>query len=630
MKKGIRSVLLFLSVLVWGSVFCAFTSRAEGQTRIHFIAIDGQQDAILLESNGHFGMVDSGEDTDFPDGSDPRYPGPSSRPEITTVGGSETTVINYLRSVGVTGLDFYIGTHSHSDHIGSADEIIEAFSGNIGRIYLREYDDSYISDAYHLWDNQYLYDNVMAAAAKYNIPVVQDFNYENCHFTMGDMSIDILNTDREYDSLGRVLAVPDENYNSLAVKVTANGLTALLASDLNNYSPGYDETRVAAQTGPVNLLKLAHHSLIGSNSAGFLNTLRPQYAVVTGPTDRIITNTTKTLSSLGTKLYSTNGLPMNSAVIAYMNPGSTEIEMAVPGQESVRTEMQGSTSRLRLYDSSNQAVMTPDKWILMNNHYYLTDSEGYLVTGWKKVRGKWYYMDKNGVMVNDPTMIDGKLYSFYASGAMSDGGWTKGGKYWSYANANGTCRTGWVSSNGVWYYLDTDGTMAENEWVKSKGRWYYLLKGGRMATNRWIYVDGIYYYVNGSGVMQANTWVKSKGIWYYLKSNGSMAENEWIKSKGKWYYLADNGKMLANRWSYIDNHYYCFDSSGAMKANDWVKSGGVWYFLKSDGSMAENEWVCTGGKWYYLADNGRMLANTATYIDGVEYTFNSSGAWVRE
>ena len=31
-------------------------------------------DAILLESNGKFGIIDSGEDTDYPDGSDPKYP----------------------------------------------------------------------------------------------------------------------------------------------------------------------------------------------------------------------------------------------------------------------------------------------------------------------------------------------------------------------------------------------------------------------------------------------------------------------------------------------------------------------------------------------------------------------------
>ena len=39
-------------------------------TKIHFISLNSTTDAILLESNGHYGMVDSGEDWDYPHGSD--------------------------------------------------------------------------------------------------------------------------------------------------------------------------------------------------------------------------------------------------------------------------------------------------------------------------------------------------------------------------------------------------------------------------------------------------------------------------------------------------------------------------------------------------------------------------------
>lgn len=50
---------------------------AEGSgDRIHVMAFHGA-DAIILESNGRFAFVDSGEDLDYPDGSELRYP---SRP----------------------------------------------------------------------------------------------------------------------------------------------------------------------------------------------------------------------------------------------------------------------------------------------------------------------------------------------------------------------------------------------------------------------------------------------------------------------------------------------------------------------------------------------------------------------
>lgn len=119
---------------------------------IHFLTLNHNTDAILIECDGKFGMVDSGEDNDYPDGSDPRYP---LRAGITKGLGFENQVISYLKSMGVTkdNFEFYIGTHPHSDHIGSADEIIRAFHPK--RVYLEPYSDSDITDSTHYWDNLY-------------------------------------------------------------------------------------------------------------------------------------------------------------------------------------------------------------------------------------------------------------------------------------------------------------------------------------------------------------------------------------------------------------------------------------------------------------------------------------------
>lgn len=97
---------------------------------IHFLTLNHNTDAILIECDGKFGMVDSGEDNDYPDGSDPRYP---LRAGITKGLGFENQVISYLESMGVTkdNFEFYIGTHPHSDHIGSADESSVHFIQNV-------------------------------------------------------------------------------------------------------------------------------------------------------------------------------------------------------------------------------------------------------------------------------------------------------------------------------------------------------------------------------------------------------------------------------------------------------------------------------------------------------------------
>ena len=112
--------ILFLATIFLPSIFITFVSPqkiyASNQTRIRFISLNAPTDAILLESNGHFGMIDSGEDWDYPDGSNSKYP---FRTGITTGLGFDQQVIHYLKVMGVEKLDFYIATHSHSDHIGT-------------------------------------------------------------------------------------------------------------------------------------------------------------------------------------------------------------------------------------------------------------------------------------------------------------------------------------------------------------------------------------------------------------------------------------------------------------------------------------------------------------------------------
>ena len=140
---------------------------------VHFLTLPDNTDAILLECDGKFGMVDSGEDSDYPNGSDARYP---LRAGVTTTKGYESQVISYLKKMGVNenNFEFYIGTHPHSDHIGSADEVIRAFHPK--RVYLEPYSDSDITDATHLWDNLYVYDQAVTAAKETGATLIQYFN----------------------------------------------------------------------------------------------------------------------------------------------------------------------------------------------------------------------------------------------------------------------------------------------------------------------------------------------------------------------------------------------------------------------------------------------------------------------
>ena len=51
----------------------AQSGEASGSARIYILPFE-YMDAILVESDGRFGMIDSGESGDSPDGFDSRYP----------------------------------------------------------------------------------------------------------------------------------------------------------------------------------------------------------------------------------------------------------------------------------------------------------------------------------------------------------------------------------------------------------------------------------------------------------------------------------------------------------------------------------------------------------------------------
>ena len=106
----------------------ADTISAGSGNRIHYINTKGASgsDAIVLESNGHFALIDMGEDYDFPDGSNPRYPirvGTTRQNDLVL----EDRLFRHLKHLGVKKFDFILGTHVHSDHIGGADEVLKRY-----------------------------------------------------------------------------------------------------------------------------------------------------------------------------------------------------------------------------------------------------------------------------------------------------------------------------------------------------------------------------------------------------------------------------------------------------------------------------------------------------------------------
>ena len=220
--------------------------RGEGQTAIHFLSVGG--DAILLESNGHFALIDA-------------------------AGGSEGYIAAYVKQVANGRLNFILGTHAHSDHIGGFSALLLDPDIAIGKAFLKRFNPDF-KQGYEKAKAPKLqagYDELVNALARRGVPLVQDISEEP--FMLGEFTITIFNGEYEHRPY-------DENANSMTVLAEAFGHRAFLAGDINNY--GGTEKRLAAQIGEVDLVKAPHHGLEGSSTKAFVSSLRPQTLIITG------------------------------------------------------------------------------------------------------------------------------------------------------------------------------------------------------------------------------------------------------------------------------------------------------------------------------------------------------------
>ena len=481
MRKQKSIVKILLTVCLMAVMFLLpstkpMETQAATNAKIHYLTLPDNTLSVLVECNGRFGMIDSGEDSDYPKGNDSRYP---ARAHITKSAGYENKVISYLRSVGVTtgNFDFYIGTHPHSDHIGSADEVIKTFKPK--KVYIQEYKDSYISDKNALWDNLYVYDCMVNAAKSVGATLVQNITSSNANFTLGNgMEIQI----KHYGGTYKTKPVPDANYFSLGVLVKANGKTAFVSGDINNFDG--TETTLKNQLGHVDILTLGHHGHYGSNSYNYVTGLTPKMLILPGtysgvstsalPNDKSLFETLTEMSNKGVPLYATGWYTneMGAIVINFNSSLSTNIPKNSVKTVTTQNILPQYTIQYKngIMVSSNSA----GQWIKDGSRWWYRHTDGsYTSNGWEFIDGKWYYFDGAGWMVT---------------------GWKQLGNKWYYFNSDGAMMTGWVQDGRTWYYLNIDGTMATG-WIQLGGTWYYLYSNGAMAANTWV--DGCY--LNSSG-----------------------------------------------------------------------------------------------------------------------------------
>lgn len=239
---------------------------------IHFLNT-GSSDCIILQSGSRFAMVDAGEDTDYPPNKPAlKYPG------------YEKEVVDYLYKHcmgpdGMVTLDFVLGTHAHSDHIGGFDTVIDSDKVVIQKAFLKPYNERGINLFERTqWDNKEVYMQMHDALIRKKVPICTAFDGES--FQMGDMKITFFN-----GAPAHRFRKTGENENSVVTLVECGGCRALLAGDMNWKCGG--EKKIAKAVGKIDLLKVGHHGYEFSSSAFWLKTLDPNIAVILNFANRV-------------------------------------------------------------------------------------------------------------------------------------------------------------------------------------------------------------------------------------------------------------------------------------------------------------------------------------------------------
>lgn len=244
-----------------------------GDDRIHFLNT-ANSDAIIIESNGKFAMIDSGEGNNNPR-------------RKTEYKGYETEVIEYIKKIcrndeGKIFLDFVLGTHCHYDHIGCYHSIITDTEIGIGKAYFKEFNPDIAKDyEKENWKIGEIYQQIIDDLSARNIEILHDFPHNRIQF--GDFFLEFYNTITPDELIGE-----GENASSIGIKVIKGEKTAFLAADITK-SCGLEDL-LGEKIGDVDLLKIGHHGYFGSSSQDFLDCLKPEIAIVTNQLGKVYPN----------------------------------------------------------------------------------------------------------------------------------------------------------------------------------------------------------------------------------------------------------------------------------------------------------------------------------------------------
>ena len=236
------------------------TNVVEGQDVVVKFFDVGQADSILVQSAGVNMLIDAGTNN------------------------MGNTVVQNLKDLCITKINYLVGTHPHEDHIGGMDDVINNFE--IGTIYMPK-----------VQTNTKTFEDVLDAISNKGLTITTpEVGYV---FEVGNTKCEVMcvgtGTTEENSNL---------NLSSIVIRMVYGEESFLFMGDAE------EKNESSRQWPQATVLKVGHHGSDTSSSESFLNQVKPEISVISVGINNTYGHPKKTtldkLNALGTSIYRTD------------------------------------------------------------------------------------------------------------------------------------------------------------------------------------------------------------------------------------------------------------------------------------------------------------------------------------
>lgn len=202
----------------------------DGDLNVYYLDV-GQADCTILENDGEVLMIDAGNNDD------------------------DELILDFLREKGIQNIKYAIGTHSHEDHVGGLDAVLEEVETD--HVILPEED-----------SNTRTYRDVLTAIKEQDIDLIRP--EIGAQYSFGNASFQILAPSDGKKS--------SPNHYSVGVMVTYGKTKFLFTGDAEEAQE--KEMLLTGIPLECDVFKAGHHGSSTSNSLDFVRAADPTWAVI--------------------------------------------------------------------------------------------------------------------------------------------------------------------------------------------------------------------------------------------------------------------------------------------------------------------------------------------------------------